>query len=251
MRKNIFNDIKWFPVPDSNCYCGRFSGIAQHEYVRWCSPSIINYQHTEQSAYKKIRCTCQHAVEFAVDSRQGQRRELGKVQALCRKKIADYEEELAEFKKEQLGEAANLKKDITLFKFNDYAQQIIKDKYAITKLHDYIVLIQQCKDPKKLQKLNEELIHEFETRTKAYFYSNIEQVNIATIVEGGGRGQLRTYGTYLLQRKLKPVDPKISEKCKTVIDIITNNYQRTLKNHYHKNFGINLFLENIKSTSPR
>jgi hypothetical protein len=71
-------------------------------------------------------------------------------------------------------------------------------------------------------------------------------VHIATIVEGGGRSQLRTYGEYLLQRKLKPVDPEIVKKCKTIIDIIPNNYQRTLKNHFHKNFGINLFLEKYK-----
>ena len=144
------------------------------------------------------------------------------------------DEELNDFKKEQLGEKANHKKDITLFKFNGYARQIIRDKYAITKLHDYIVLIQSCKDSKKLQKQNKELIHEFETRTKAYFYSNIQQVKIATIVEGGGRSQLRTYGEFLLQRQLQTVDPKIVKKCKTIIDIIPNNFQRTLKNHFHK-----------------
>lgn len=97
-----------------------------------------------------------------------------------------------------------------------------------------------------MQKLNKELIHEFEARTKAYFYSNIEQVHIATIVEGGGRGQLRMYGVYLLQRSLKTIEAKIVEKCKTIIDIIPNTYQRTLRNHYHKNFGINLFLEKYK-----
>ncbi|MEJ2052287.1 MAG: aminotransferase class I/II-fold pyridoxal phosphate-dependent enzyme, partial [Calditrichaceae bacterium] len=171
---------------------------------------------------------------------------LERIRLCAEKKIADYEEELNEFRQEQLGETGNLKKDITLFKFNDYAKQIIRDKYAITKLHDYIILIQNTKNPKKLQKQNKELIHEFESRTKAYFYSNIEQVNIATIVEGGGRSQLRTYGEYLLQRKLKTVDPKIVSKCKTIIDVLPNNFQRTLKNHFHKNFGINLFLEKYK-----
>ena len=171
---------------------------------------------------------------------------LEKFRFCAERKIADYEEELNEFKMEQLGDPQNLKKDITLFKFNEYAKQILKDKYALTKLHDYIVLIQTCKDPVKLQNLNKELIYEFEARTKAYFYSNIEQVNIATIVEGGGRGQLRTYGEYLLQRPLKKIDPKIVEKCTTIIDIIPNNYQRTLRNHYHKNFGVNLFLEKYK-----
>jgi aspartate/methionine/tyrosine aminotransferase len=162
-------------------------------------------------------------------------------------KIADYEKELEEFKLEQLGETNNYTKDITLFKFNDFAKQIIKDKYAVIKLRDYITLIQKCKNPKTLKKVNKDLISEFETRTKAYFYSNIEKVHIATIVEGGGRGQIRTYGNYLLQRKLKSIKPSIVKKCKTIINIIPDNYQRTLETHYHKNFGINLFLEKYKN----
>ncbi|MEZ4907220.1 MAG: aminotransferase class I/II-fold pyridoxal phosphate-dependent enzyme [Saprospiraceae bacterium] len=133
-----------------------------------------------------------------------------------------------------------------LFKFNNFVKQIIKDKYAVTKLHDFICLVQNCKNPKSLQKVNKALITEFESRTKAYFYSNIEQVQIATIVEGGGRGQIRTYGNYLLQRKLKVLDKQIIKKCKTIIDIIPDNYQRTLHNHFHKNFGLNLFLEKYK-----
>ncbi len=162
-------------------------------------------------------------------------------------KISDYENEVEEFKKEQLGETGNYSKDITLFKFNDFAKQILKDKYTLIKLRDYITLIQKCKNPKTLKKLNKELISEFETRTKAYFYSNIEKVHIATIVEGGGRGQIRTYGNYLLQRKLKPLKPSVVKKCKTIINIIPDNYQRTLETHYHKNFGINLFLEKYKN----
>jgi Aminotransferase class I and II len=246
MRKNIFNDIKWFP------YLTRIVIVDDSPESRSTNTSLVFAFHNKiintlnKVHTKKLGALANTQLNLRLILDKVNDENLEKFRFCAEKKIADYEEELKEFKQEQLGETTNLKKDITLYKFNDYAKQIIKDKYAITKLHDYIVLIQQCKDPKRLQKLNEELIHEFETRTKAYFYSNIEQVNIATIVEGGGRGQLRTYGTYLLQRKLKPVDPKISEKCKTIIDIITNIYQRTLKNHYHKNFGINLFLEKYK-----
>lgn len=246
MRKNVFNDIKWFP------YLTRIIIVDDSPESRSTNTSLVFGFHNKiintlnKVHTKKLGALANTQLNLRLILDKVNDENLEKFRVCAEKKIADYEEELNEFKKEQLGETGNLKKDITLFKFNDYAKQIIKDKYAITKLHDYIVLIQTCKDPVKLQKLNQELIHEFEARTKAYFYSNIEQVNIATIVEGGGRGQLRTYGEYLLQRTLRSVDSKIFEKCKAIIDVIPNNYQRTLGNHYHKNFGLNLFLEKYK-----
>jgi len=246
MRKNLFNNIKWFP------YLTRIVIVDDSPESRSTNTSLVFGFHNKiintlnKVHTKKLGALANTQLNLRLILDKVNEEILEKFRVCTEKKIADYDEELEQLKKEQLGETNNLKKDITLFKFNDYARQIIKDKYAITKLHDYIVLIQNCKDPKKQQKQNKELIHEFETRTKAYFYSNIEQVNIATIVEGGGRSQLRTYGEYLLQRSLKPIDPKIVAKCKTIIDIIPNNYQRTLRNHYHKNFGINLFLEKYK-----
>ncbi len=247
MRKNIFNDIRWFP------YLTRIIIVDDSPESRSTNTSLVFGFHNKiintlnKVHTKKLGALANTQLNLRLILDKVNDENLEKFRVCAEKKIADYEDELAEFKKEQLGDTENLKKDITLFKFNDYAKQIIIDKYAITKLHDYIVLIQNCKKPEKLQKMNKELIHEFESRTKAYFYSNIEQVNIATIVEGGGRGQLRTYGEYLLQRKLKTVENKIVERCKTIIDIIPNTYERTLRNHYHKNFGINLFLEKYKA----
>ncbi|RJP73979.1 MAG: aminotransferase class I/II-fold pyridoxal phosphate-dependent enzyme, partial [Ignavibacteriales bacterium] len=247
MRKNIFNDIRWFP------YLTRIIIVDDSPESRSTNTSLVFGFHNKiintlnKVHTKKLGALANTQLNLRLILDKVNDENLEKFRVCAEKKIADYEEELADFKKEQLGDTENLKKDITLFKFNDYAKQIIIDKYAITKLHDYIVLIQNCKKPEKLQKMNKELIHEFESRTKAYFYSNIEQVNIATIVEGGGRGQLRTYGEYLLQRKLKTIDNKIVERCKTIIDIIPNTYERTLRNHYHKNFGINLFLEKYKA----
>jgi hypothetical protein len=246
MRKNVFNNIRWFP------YLTRIVIVDDSPESRSTNTSLVFGFHNKlintlnKVHTKKLgsHANTQLNLRLIIDKVNDEN--LEKFRVCAEKKIKDYEDELREFKMEQLGDTASLKKDVTLFKFNDYAKQIIIDKYAMTKLHDYIVLIQNCKDPKKLQKQNKELIHEFESRTKAYFYSNIEQVNIATITEGGGRSQIRTYGEYLLQRSLKPVDQKIVDKCKTIIDIIANNYQRTLKNHFHKNFGINLFLEKYK-----
>jgi len=246
MRKNVFNDIRWFP------YLSRIIIVDDSAESRSTNTSLVFGFHNKiintlnKVHTKKLGALANTQLNLRLILDKVNDENLEKFRLCAKKKIADYEEELNEFRKEQLGEAGSNKKDITLFKYNDYAKQIIKDKYAVTNLHDYIALIQKCKDPEKLQKLNKELINEFESRTKSYFYSNIEQVNIATIVEGGGRGQIRTYGEYLLQRKLKPVDQKIYDKCKTIIDIIPNNYQRTLKNHFHKNFGINLFLEKYK-----
>lgn len=246
LRRNIFRDAKWFP------YLTRIIFVDDSPESKSSNVSLVFAFHNKiintlnKIHTKKLGALANTQLNLRLIIDKINEETLEKFRICAEKKIADYEEELNGLKREQLGELNALKKDITLFKFNDYAKQIIKDKYAITKLHDYIVLVQNCRDPKKQQKQNKELIHEFESRTKAYFYSNIEQVNIAAIVEGGGRSQLATYGEYLLQRKLKPVDPKIVQKCKTIIDIIPNNYQRTLKNHYHKNFGINLFLEKYK-----
>ena len=246
MRRNVFNDIKWF------AYLTRIVIVDDSPESRSTNTSLVFGLHNKiintlnKVHTKKLGALANTQLNLRLIFEKVNDSSLEKFRVCAERKIADYEKELEEFKQEQLGETHSRKKDITLFKFNDYAKQIIEDKYALTKLHDYIVLIQNCKEPGRLQKLNKELIHEFEARTKAYFYSNIEQVHIATIVEGGGRGQLRMYGVYLLQRSLKTIDAKIVEKCKAIIDIIPNTYQRTLRNHYHKNFGINLFLEKYK-----
>ncbi|HOV99575.1 MAG TPA: hypothetical protein PK595_08415, partial [Bacteroidota bacterium] len=228
MRKNVFNNIKWFP------YLTRIVFVDDSPESRSTNTSLVFAFHNKIIATldkvhtKKLGPLANTQLNLRLILDRVNDEMLEKFRVCTEQKIADYDQELLELKQEQLGETNNLKKDITLFKFNDYAKQIIKDKYALTNLRDYIELIQNCKNPASLKKLNQELIQEFEARTKAYFYSNIEQVHIATIVEGGGRGQLRTYGEYLLQRKLKPLDPKLVEKCKIIIDIIPNNYERTL-----------------------
>ena len=43
---------------------------------------------------------------------------------------------------------------------------------------------------------------------RQYFYADFKDIYIATINEGGGRNQIKTYGEWLLQRPLKKVDPK-------------------------------------------
>ena len=66
---------------------------------------------------------------------------LEKFNKLALERIKDYEAELIELKKEQLEKTNDPDRDIVLFKFDEFAKQILKDKYALTKLADYINLI--------------------------------------------------------------------------------------------------------------
>ncbi len=162
------------------------------------------------------------------------------------KKIREFDQEILDLKKEQLADPDNPEQDIILYKFDEFARQLIKDRYTLSKLRQYLQLIDDVRDPSAHIKVNRELITEFEERTLDYFYSGNKNLGIATIVEGGGRAQIRTYGEYLLQRKLKPVAEEIIHRCEVILDVIPNTYQRTLHNHFHKNFGFNLFLEKYK-----
>ncbi|MBN2614553.1 MAG: aminotransferase class I/II-fold pyridoxal phosphate-dependent enzyme [Bacteroidales bacterium] len=161
-------------------------------------------------------------------------------------KIEDYETELTEIKTEQLGSADDPAKNLSLFKFDEFYRQLIKDKYTLEKLNSYLDLIIRSADPSEQKKLNMALMDAFEERTLKYFYSGTKKIHIATVVEGGGRNQIKTYGEFLLQRKLMPVKKEITERCRVILDVFPDTYQRTLKNHFHKNFGINLFLEKYK-----
>ena len=245
-RQNIFRDKKWFPflsrmvfvdVSDLSISTNTSLVFAFHNKLI----STLNKVHT-----KVLGAPANTQMNLRLMLARLGRDDLERFRQAAQTALKEYEDELRAFKLEQLGTDKDYHRDIELYKFNGFARQIIKDKYAVQKLHDYIVLLQKVSDPEKLEKLNNELIKEFEDRTRAYVYSNIEQVHIATVVEGGGRGQLRTYGEFLLQRKYRGLDAKTAKRCRAIINIIPNNYQRTLKNHFHKNFGLNLFLEKYK-----
>jgi len=160
--------------------------------------------------------------------------------------IVEYKREIKQIKEEQLALPDQPDQDIMLFKFDEFARQIIKDIYTLSKLGQVILLIKRIKDPAEHKKLNRELVKEFEDRTRDYFYSGNRKLEISTIVEGGGRTQIKTYGEFLLNRKLIPVNEQIVNHCEVILDVLPDSYQRTLHNHFHKNFGINLFLEKYK-----
>ncbi len=157
--------------------------------------------------------------------------------------IDEYAKELNTLLAEQTGDPSDIEKRITLFKLDAFSRQLIQDKYSLEKLRDFIFFLENCHrhDNKKVQ--TQELIDEFESRIKNYFYSGNKFIDIVTILEGGGRNQIRTFGDYLRQKPFANLNSKIRYACKLILDILPTNYERTLKNHFHKNFGINLFLE--------
>ncbi|MBI9064676.1 MAG: aminotransferase class I/II-fold pyridoxal phosphate-dependent enzyme [Marinilabiliaceae bacterium] len=246
MRKNMFAGSKWFPMlsrlvivddsPESQASntCLVFSfhnGII----------NTLNKVHT-----KKLGAPANTQLNLRLILENVNEKYLQEFKDLLENKIKEYDEELKELKHEQLGEVDNIVKNTNLFKFDGFTRQILKDRYSIQKLRDFIVFIQNTANEKKRKDQNKELITEFEQKIKKYFYSGNPNLQIATILEGGGRNQIRTYGEYLLQRELKPLSEAIQSRCKSIINFIPDNYKRTLHNHFHKNFGVNLFLENYQ-----
>ncbi len=160
--------------------------------------------------------------------------------------IAIYTSELEQILIEQTGSSTDMDKRITLFKLDAFSRQLAQDKYSLEKLRDFIYFIENChkKENKKLQ--TGELIEEFEQRMRQYFYGDNPQIDIVTILEGGGRNQIRCFGEFLRSRNFSNLSAKIRYACRLILDIIPSCYERTLENHFHKNFGINLFLEKYK-----
>lgn len=160
--------------------------------------------------------------------------------------IVTYTGELENMLVEQTGSSQDLDKRITLFKLDAFSRQVVQDKYSLEKLRDFIFFLENCHKPESKQIQTQELIDEFESRMNKYFYGGNPHIDIVTILEGGGRNQIKTFGEYLRGRQFNNLNSKIRYACRLILDIIPSCYERTLKNHFHKNFGINLFLERYK-----
>ncbi|MDG5800198.1 aminotransferase class I/II-fold pyridoxal phosphate-dependent enzyme [Marinilabiliaceae bacterium ANBcel2] len=243
MRKNMFAGSKWFPLisrivvvdnsPESlasnSCLVFSFhNGVI----------NTLNKVHT-----KKLGAPANTQLNLRLILENVNQTNLEEFKVLVAKKIEEYNGELDNLKQEQLGEAKDPVKNLSLFKFDSFTRQILADRYSLARLRDFIQFIQNCADEKRRKTQNKELVSDFESKIRKYFYSDTPNLRIATILEGGGRNQIRTYGEYLLDRNMKPLDDKIVERCKTILNFIPDNYKRTLHNHFHKNFGVNLFLE--------
>jgi len=243
MRKNIFAGPKWFPflsrlviVDDSP-----ESQASNTSLVFSFHNGIINTLNKVHT--KKLGAPANTQLNLRLILENVNEKYLHEFIELLDKQIEAYTAELTGFEKDQLGKTNDIRKNTTLFKFDNFSRQILKDRYSLQKLAGFIRFVLNTTNKNKRKQQNEELIKGFEQRMKDYFYSGNPNLQIATILEGGGRNQLKTYGEYLLQRKLKPLNEKIINRCNTIINFIPDNYKRTLHNHFHKNFGINLFLE--------
>ena len=246
MRKNPFNTFRWFPL------LTRMVFIDDSPESRSTNTSLIFCLHNgiintlNKVHTKKLGPLANSQLNLRLIHDKVNSRNLKYFRQKIEEKIVEYDKELRQLKEEQLANPDDVDQDIILYKFDEFARQVIKDKYILSKFGAYINLIENTRDPENLKIINREMIREFEERTLAYFYSENKSLHIATVVEGGGRNQIRTYGEYLLQRPLKPVKDSIINRCRIILDIVPDNYQRTIRNHFHKNFGINLFLEKYK-----
>ena len=161
--------------------------------------------------------------------------------------IKEYEKEIHDILTEQIGTTEDVQKRLNVFKLDMFLRKIVQDKYSLEKLRDFIYFLENCHKEEKRQVQTRELIEEFESRIRQYFYSDSPQIQVLSVLEGGGRNQIRTYGKYLLQKPMHRLDDKVYRACELILSIIPSNYERTLKNHFHKNFGINLFLEKYQT----
>lgn len=246
MRKNPFNTFEWFPLLSRIVFIDDSpESRATNTSLVFCFHNAIittlNKVHT-----KKLGALANSQLNLRLILEKVNTENLKKFRQAIEKKIEAYKLELEALKKEQLAEPDNPNQDIILYKFDEFARQVIKDKYILSKFGAYISLVENIRDPEKQKQINKDLISEFEARTRAYFYSENKNLLLSTVFEGGGRNQIRTYAEFILQRKLKPVKKEIKDKCRVLLDIIPDAYQRTIKNHFHKNFGINIFLEKYK-----
>ena len=243
MRKNMFAGSRWFPLisrivvvddsPESHASNTSLVFSFHNGLI-----NTLNKVHT-----RKLGAPANTQLNLRLILENVNQKNLEEFKVFLDQKIDDYNQELDEIKKEQLGQVNDQLKNTNLFKFDSFSRQILKDRYSLARLRDFIQFIQNTASPQKRETQNKELINTFEDRIRKYFYSDTPAVQIATILEGGGRNQIRTYGEFLLQREIKPMDDKILDRCKTIINFIPDNYKRTLHNHFHKNFGVNLFME--------
>ena len=96
--------------------------------------------------------------------------------------IGEYAAELETLLNEQTGGPNDIEKRITLFKLDSFSRQVVQDKYSLEKLRDFIFFLENChkQETKKVQ--TQELIDEFESRMKNYFYAGNKLIDVITIL---------------------------------------------------------------------
>ena len=246
MRKNPFNHFRWFPLLTRMIFIDDSpESRASNTSLVFCFHNgILNTLNNVHN--KKLGAMANSQLNLRLILDKVNIENIRKFREAIEKKVQSYDRELRLLAKEQLAGEDNPGREIILYKFDEFSRQVIRDKYILSKFGAFIAFVEKMKDPEKARETTRNLIREFEDRTRAYFYSENKKLQIATVVEGGGRNQIRTYAEYLLQRPLKIVRPEIIERCRVILDIVPDTYERTIETHFHKNFGLNLFLEKYK-----
>lgn len=247
MRVNPFSGEKWFPlltrlviVDDS-----RESRSSNTSLVFCFHNGIINTLNKVHT--KKLGSPANTQLNLRLILENVNPSFLSEFREKIETQIKEYEKEIRNILTEQIGNPEDVAKRLNVFKLDMFSRKIVQDKYSLEKLRDFIYFLENCHKEEKRQVQTRELIDEFENRIRQYFYSDSPQIQVLSVLEGGGRNQIRTYGRYLLQKPLHRLEEKVYRACKLILDIIPSNYERTLKNHFHKNFGINLFLEKYQA----
>lgn len=247
MRVNPFSGEKWFPlltrlviVDDSR------ESRSSNTSLVFCFHngiiSTLNKVHTKKlGSAANTQLNLRLILENVNPSYLTEFREKIEIQ------IKEYDREINGVLSEQIGTTDDAVKRLNVFKLDMFSRKIVQDKHSLERLRDFIYFLENCHKEEKRQIQTKELIEEFEQRIRQYFYSNSPQIEVLSVLEGGGRNQIRIYGQYLLQKPLHRLDAKVYKACELILSIIPSNYERTLKNHFHKNFGINLFLEKYQA----
>ena len=165
--------------------------------------------------------------------------------------IKEYEKEINKILIEQVDAVDDPVKRLNVFKLDMFSRKIVQDKYSLEKLRDFIYFLENCHKEEKRQNQTRELIEEFETRIRQYFYSGNPSIDVLSVLEGGGRNQIRTYGQYLLQKPFHTLNQNVVNACRLILDIIPSNYERTLKIISIKISELTCFWKNTRRISPK
>ncbi|MFA8449710.1 MAG: aminotransferase class I/II-fold pyridoxal phosphate-dependent enzyme [Bacteroidales bacterium] len=243
MRKSLLAARKWYP------YLTRLIIVDDSNESRRSNTSLVFCLHNKvintlnKAHTKKLGAPANTQLNIRLVLENVNHIYLDEFKVKIEKKIDSYKKELDELKKSKLGNSKDKNRIIALYRLDEFTRQLLKDKYTLEKFVDFLNFLESTRDVSDLHNQAKEMVKEFEDRMASYFYSKNPALEMVTITEGGGRNQIRSYGKWLLHRSINGVSEKVAHKCKVISKVLPSNYKRTLHNHFHKNFGINLFLE--------
>ena len=185
MRVNPFSGEKWFPlltrlviVDDS-----RESRSSNTSLVFCFHNGII---HTLNKVHtKKLGSPANTQLNLRLILENVNPSFLAEFREKIELQIKAYEKEINQILTEQIGTAGDAVKRLNVFKLDMFSRKIVQDKYSLEKLRDFIYFLENCHKEEKRQAQTRELIDEFESRIRQYFYSDCPQIQVLSVLEGG------------------------------------------------------------------